>query len=84
MKSKKCKIKLDGWEIERIRSIVNAIKDFNIHTSDKAPIDYDIICGLDGADDFLARRFGLHQPSNDASVISNSYVDYQWDEEGDK
>lgn len=80
MKSKKCKIKLEGYEIERMRSIVNAIKDFNIHTSDKAPIDYDIICGLDSADDFLARRFGLVQPSNE-DFSRNSYIDYQWDEQ---
>jgi len=63
-----------------MRSIVNAIKDFNIHTSDKAPIDYDIICGLDGADDFLARRFGLVQPSNE-DFSRNSYIDYQWDDD---
>jgi len=80
MKSKKCKIKLEGYEIERMRSIVNAIKDFNIHTSDKAPIDYDIICELDGADDFLARRLGLVQPSNE-DFSRNWYVDYQWDED---
>jgi hypothetical protein len=35
MKSKKCKIKLEGYEMERVRSIINAIKDFNIATSDK-------------------------------------------------
>ena len=80
MKSKKCKIKLEGYEIERMRSIINAIKDFNIHTSDKAPIDYDIICGLDGADDFLARHFGLFQPNNE-DFSRNSYIDYQWDED---
>ena len=56
MKSKKCKIKLKGYEIERMRSIVNAIKDFNNITSDKASIDYDTIRELDGADDFLAVR----------------------------
>jgi hypothetical protein len=79
MKSKKCKIKLEGYEIERMRRIVNAIKDFNIHTSDKAPIDYNIICELDGADDFLARHFGLVQPS-ETDFVRNWYVDYQWDE----
>jgi hypothetical protein len=79
MKSKKCKIKLEGYEIERMRRIVNAIKDFNIHTSDKAPIDYNIICELDGADDFLARRLGLVQPS-ETDFVRNWYVDYQWDE----
>ena len=80
MKSKKCKIKLEGHEIERMRNIVNAIKDFNIHTSDKAPIDYETICVLDGADDFLARHFGLVQPSNE-DFSRNWYVDYQWDEQ---
>ena len=53
MKNKKCKIKLEGYDIERMRSIVNAIKDFNNITSDKASIDYDTIRELDGADDFL-------------------------------
>tara|TARA_E500000318_G_scaffold100484_1_gene103211 strand:- start:2784 stop:3038 length:255 start_codon:yes stop_codon:yes gene_type:complete len=80
MKSKKCKIKLEGYEIERMRSIVNAIKDLNITTSDKACIDYDTIRELDGADDFLARHFGLVQPS-ETDFVRNWYVDYQWDED---
>ena len=80
MKSKKYKIKLEGYEIERVRSIINAIKDFNIATSDKVGIDYDNIRELDGADDFLARRFGLVQPS-DKDFVRNWYVDYQWDED---
>ena len=80
LKSKKCKIKLEGHEIERMRNIVNAIKDLNITTSDKACIDYDTIRELDGADDFLARHFGLVQPS-ETDFVRNWYVDYQWDEE---
>tara|TARA_R100001015_G_C4485631_1_gene64775 strand:+ start:242 stop:490 length:249 start_codon:yes stop_codon:yes gene_type:complete len=80
MKSKKCKIKLEGYEIERMRKIVNAIKDFNNTTSEKASIDYDIMCELDGADDFLARLLGLYQPSNE-DFSRNWYVDYQWDED---
>ncbi len=80
MKSKKCKIKLEGYEIERVRSIINAIKDFNIATSDKACIDYDTIRELDGADDFLARHFGLVQPS-ETDFVRNWDVDYQWDED---
>ena len=80
MKSKKCKIKLEGHDIERMRSIINAIKDFNIATSHKACIDYDTIRELDGADDFLARRFGLFQPSN-VDFSRNCYIDYQWDED---
>ena len=80
MKSKKCKIKLEGYEIERVRRIVNAIKDFNIATSDKVGIDYDNIRELDGADDFLARHFGLVQPS-DTDFVRNWYIDYQWDED---
>ena len=80
MKSKKCKIKLKGYEIERMRNIVNAIKDFNNITSDKASSDYDTVCELNGADDFLARRFGLVQPSNE-DFSRNWYIDYQWDED---
>ena len=82
MKSKKCKIKLEGYEIERMRRIVNAIKDLNITTSDKACIDYDTIRELDGADDFLARHFGLVQPS-ETDFVRNWYIDYQWDEGGE-
>ena len=80
MKSKKCKIKLEGYEIERVRSIINAIKNFNIATSHKADIDYDTIRGLDEADDFLARHFGLYQPSSE-DFVRNLYNDYQWDED---
>ena len=80
LKSKKCKIKLEGHEIERMRNIVNAIKDFNITTSDKASIDYDTIRELDNADDFLARLFGLYQPS-DENFTRNWYIDSQWDED---
>ena len=82
MKSKKCKIELEGHEIERMRNIVNAIKDLNITTSDKACIDYDTIRELDGADDFLARHFGLVQPS-ETDFVRNWYIDYQWDEKED-
>ena len=71
MQKKKIKIELEGYEIERIRSIINAIKDFNTSTQDKAPIDYDIIRELDGADNFFASRLGLYQ--------QDCYADYQWD-----
>jgi hypothetical protein len=80
LKSKKCEIKLEGYEIERMRNIINAIKDLNITTSDKACIDYDTIRELDGADDFLARHFGLVQPS-ETDFVRNWYIDYQWDED---
>jgi hypothetical protein len=80
MNKRKIKIELEGYEIERIRSIINAIKDFNTSTHDKAPIDYDIIRELDGADDFFARRLGLYQPSS-KDFERNWYADYQWDEE---
>ena len=80
MKSKKCKIELEGHEIERMRNIINAIKDLNVTTSDKACIDYDTIRELDGADNFLARHFGLVQPI-DPDFGSKWYADYRWDEE---
>ena len=82
LKSKKCKIKLEGYEIERMRKIINALKDFNVATSDKVSIDYEIICELSGADNFLARILGLVQPS-DKHGNTNWYIDYQWDEETD-
>ena len=80
MKSKKCKIELEGHQIERMRSIINAIKDFNVHTSDKACIDYDTIRELDGADNFLAKFFGMVQPI-DPDFGCKWYADYQWDED---
>ena len=82
LKSKECKIELEGHEIERMRNIVNAIKDLNITTSDKACIDYDTIRELDGADNFLAKFFGLAQPIH-PDFGSKWYADYQWDEEND-
>ena len=80
MKSKECKIKLEGHQIERMRSIINAIKDLNVTTSDKAGIDYDTIRELDGADNFLAKFFGLVQPWH-PDFGSKWYADYQWDED---
>ena len=80
MKSKKCKIELEGHQIERMRSIINAIKDLNVTTSDKAGIDYDTIRELDGADNFLAKFFGLVQPWH-PDFGSKWYADYQWDED---
>jgi len=82
MSNKKIKIELEDYEIERLRMIINAIKDFNMSTHDKAPIDYDIIRELDGADDFFARRFGLYQPPS-KNFERNWYADYQWDTEED-
>lgn len=80
MKSKKCKIELEGHQIERMRSIINAIKDLNVTTSDKAGIDYDTIRELDGADNFLAKFFGLVQPIH-PDFGCKWYADYQWDED---
>ena len=80
MKSKECKIELEGHQIERMRSIINAIKDLNVTTSDKAGIDYDTIRELDGADNFLAKFFGLVQPIH-PDFGCKWYADYQWDED---
>lgn len=80
LKSKECKIELEGHQIERMRSIINAIKDLNVTTSDKAGIDYDTIRELDGADNFLAKFFGLVQPI-DPDFGSKWYADYRWDED---
>jgi hypothetical protein len=80
MKSKKCNIKLEGHQIQRMRSIINAIKDLNVATSDKACIDYDTIRELDGADNFLAKFFGLVQPIH-PDFGTSWYADYQWNED---
>ena len=73
MNKRKIKIELEGYEIERIRSIINAIKDFNIATTDKSAVEYDTIRTLDGADYFFARLLGLYQ--------KDCFGDYRWDKE---
>lgn len=73
MQKKKIKIELEEWEIDRMRNVVNAIKDFNIATTDKSAVEYDTIRTLDGADYFFARLLGLSH--------EDCYADYRWDKE---
>ena len=72
-------IELEDWQVERMRGIVNAIKDFNRITDDKGCIDYNLICKLDGADDFLADHLCLEQ-SRCEHGIRYWYSDYTWKE----
>lgn len=78
--SKKIVIELDAWQVERMRGIVNALKNFNRTTDDKADISYDLICELDDADRFIANHIGLEQIRCEHGHM-NLYVDYTWTEE---
>lgn len=80
MISKTITIELENWQVERMRSIINALKDLNRTTDDKADITYDQVQQLDGADHFLAERIGLEQPKLEHGG-RNWYADYVWEEE---
>jgi len=76
MRDKTITFTLEGWEIERMRTIINALKNFNRQTDDKCDISYNIISELDGADSFLANRIGLEQDEEEGR--RNWYSDYTW------
>jgi len=76
MKTKTITFTIEGWEIERMRTIINALKNFNRQTDDKCDISYNIISELDGADNFLANRIGLEQDEEEGR--RNWYSDYTW------
>lgn len=78
--TKKITFELDSYEIERLRRTINAIKDFNRTTEDKADITYDTIQPLDDADRWLANLVGLEQPRCEHGM-RNQYADYHWIEE---
>lgn len=71
---------LNGYEVERMRKSINAIKDFNRMTDEKTDITYDIIQQLDCTDMFLARLVGLEQPACEHGN-RNAWADYHWIEE---
>jgi hypothetical protein len=71
---------LNGYEIERMRKAINAIKDFNRTTDEKADITYDVIQHLDCTDMFLAGLMGLEQPACEHGS-RNVWADYVWIEE---
>ena len=80
MEKKTITIELEEWQIEQLRTIINALKDFNRATDKKCDIDYSIVRTLDGADSFLGSRFGLVQPTNEQGQRS-WWGDYKWIEE---
>jgi len=82
MQTKTITFELNGWEIKHLRDIINAIKDFNRTTDDKADIGFDVIRQLDGADHWLAQRIGMEQPKCEHGS-RNWYADYVWTEEDD-
>jgi len=78
--NKKITFELNGYEVDRMRRAINAIKDFNRTTDEKADITYDIIQNLDSVDLFLGRLMGLDQPACEHGN-KNYWADYQWIEE---
>ena len=63
MTTKTIVMELEGWQVERMLDIVNAIKDFNRATDEKCDIDYGLIQRLDGADHFIANHMVMEQSS---------------------
>ena len=80
MTTKTITFELNGYEVERMRRILSAIKDFNRTTEDKADITYDTVQQLDFADRWLAGHIGLEQPECEHGH-RNAWADYQWKEE---
>ena len=80
MTAKTITFELNGYETERMRQAINAIKDFNRVTDEKADITYDIVQNLDSIDLFLGRLMGLEQPSCEHGN-RNAWADYYWTEE---
>ena len=80
MTAKTITFELNGYETERMRQAINAIKDFNRATDEKADITYDIVQNLDCVDLFLGRLIGLDQPACEHGN-RNAWADYMWKEE---
>ena len=80
MTKKTITFELNGYEVERMRIIINTLKDFNRTTDDKADISYELIQQLDGADHFLAKHVGLEQTACEHGH-RNWYSDYTWVED---
>lgn len=80
MTSKTITFELNGYEVDRMRRAINAIKDFNRATDEKADISYEIIQNLDCVDLFLGRLIGLDQPHCEHGS-RNSWADYEWVED---
>ena len=80
MMTKTITFELNGHEIERMKRVLSAIKDFNRTTEEKADITYEVIQHLDFADRWLAGLIGLEQPQCEHGH-RNHWADYQWKEE---
>ena len=78
--NKKITFELNGYEVDRMRRAINAIKDFNRTTDEKADLTYDIIQNLDCVDLFLGRLMGLDQGQCEHGS-RNAWADYDWVEE---
>ena len=77
MNSRTITFELKGYEIERRRKAINALKDFNRTTDEKAEIGYDVIQNLDYVDQFIGRLVGLEQPTCEHGH-RNAWADYEW------
>lgn len=65
-KQKKITITFESdWQYNRVLEIINALKDFNMATHEKADIDYGVIRKLDCADNLLGKLFGYEQPKQE-------------------
>ena len=80
MEKKKITIELNEWQLEQVRTIINALKDFNRATDEKCDIDYSLVRSLDGADVIIGGYFGLAQPKTEHGQRS-WWADYRWVEE---
>lgn len=80
MTTKTITFELSGYEVVRMQRVLNALKDFNRTTDEKADISYEIIQQLDYADHWLAGLIGLEQPKCEHGH-RNAWSDYRWMED---
>ena len=83
MTTKTIVMELEGWQIERMLDIVNAIKSFNRATDEKCDIEYGLIQRLDGADNFIASFMDMEQRTCEHGNRLH-WSDYRWCEPEDE
>ena len=77
MTTKTIVMELEGWQVNRMLDIVNAIKSFNRATDEKCDIDYGLIQRLDGADRFIAEHMAMKQATCEHGSTLY-WSDYTW------
>lgn len=78
MTKKTITFELNGYEVDRMRKAINAIKDFNRTTDEKADISYDVIQNLDCVDLFLGRLIGLGDVGGDVKGSVEGNISHGW------